>query len=132
MKFNKVYHALTADPNNKWQPSWHEVVDIDPSHADEENKNFDITGVKYEAIDEVGEQAPPVASITISEEDIALNPELTEVGLKVGDILTVGDEKHTALIEIIEKREAETEAAKQDSVQQSQAEAAPTEEASQQ
>jgi len=115
MKFTKVYHTLTDDPSNKWQQSWQEIVDVDPSHAAEENKNFDKTGVQYEAIEDADTPNPvPVASIQITDQDIELNPELTEVGLKAGDQLTVGDEKHAALVDMIEKREAATEAAKQE------------------
>lgn len=53
MKFKKTYHALTADPNNKWAESFHETVDIDQAQAEDENLRFELTGVKYEQIDSV-------------------------------------------------------------------------------
>ena len=49
MKFNKIYHALTADPQSKWAEAFREVVDIDPAQAQDENSRFDLTGVKYVA-----------------------------------------------------------------------------------
>ena len=54
MKFKKIYHALSADPKNKWVPSWHETVHIEEQFAEEQNQQFDITGVKYE-LDETAE-----------------------------------------------------------------------------
>jgi hypothetical protein len=51
MKFNKIYHALTADPKNKWKESFRETVDIDPAQAEDENLRFELTGVKYVAIE---------------------------------------------------------------------------------
>jgi hypothetical protein len=63
MKFKKIYHALSADPQNKWVPSWHETVDIEEQFAEEQNQQFDITGVKYE-LDETAEaEAEAEASV---------------------------------------------------------------------
>jgi len=56
MKFHKKYHSRTSDEANPWAYAWKEEVDIDPSFASSENENFHLTGVKYEAIEQVAEQ----------------------------------------------------------------------------
>lgn len=54
-KHKKSYHALTADPSNKWAYSWSETVDIADEVAVQENEKFEDTGIKYEKIEEAVE-----------------------------------------------------------------------------
>jgi hypothetical protein len=68
MKFKKIYHALTADPKNKWAESFHETVDIDQAEAEDENLRFELTGIKYELIDSVTDTEPVTAPDSQEEE----------------------------------------------------------------
>lgn len=103
MKFKKIYHALTADPQNKWKESWHETVDVDESHAEEENKNFDLTGVKYEAV-EIAD-APPLehtGAINGSAESVTASHLNDDVLKAQKDIVQPTEEKEKAGVPIVE------------------------------
>ena len=100
MKFKKIYHALTADPKNKWKESWHETVDVDQSHADEENKNFDLTGVKYEVAEEA--TAPAAAKPVEGSESVTASHLNDDVLKAQKDIVQPTEEKEKAGAPIVE------------------------------